>query len=133
MNTFTLRLFGGCAAAVLSIGLCGAAFAQAAPAPAGDTAPKAARAGRGQRDRGMFKQLNLTSDQKAKLKTLRDSLKPRREAVMSNASLSEADKKAQLKALRTELREKTLQVLTPEQREKLKAQRAEMKSKREAK
>jgi len=133
MNTFTQRLFTGAATAVLSVGLCGTAFAQSAPAPAADPAPRSARAGRGHHDRGMYKQLNLTDDQKAQLKALRDSLKPRRDAVTNNANLSDAEKKDQLKALRTEFREKSLQVLTPEQREKLKAQRAEMKSKREAK
>lgn len=133
MNTFTLRLFTGAATAVLSVGLCGAVFAQAASAPAADPAPRAARAGRGQHARGMFKQLNLTSDQKTQLKALRDSLKPRRDAVMNNAGLSETDRKEQLKALRNELRDKSLQVLTPEQREKLKAQRLEMKTKRGAK
>jgi Spy/CpxP family protein refolding chaperone len=130
MNSLTRRLFGGAAATVLSVGLLGAAFAQEAPAPATDPAPKTTRSERGHGRRDMFKNLNLTDDQKAQLKSLRESHKPRRDALLNNASLSETDRKAQLRALRKEQREKTLAVLTPEQREKLKAQHPGRKGKR---
>ncbi len=70
-----------------------------------------------------FKELDLTKEQKGKLKEIMQSGKSSKEAIESNAQLSEADKKKQLRELQKAQAQKIQAILTPEQREKFKASR----------
>ncbi len=69
----------------------------------------------------VLKELNLTSDQKSKVKAiLKDSIE-KRKGIMADAKLTPEQKKANIKDLRKEIHGQVLAVLTPEQREKLKS------------
>ena len=70
-----------------------------------------------------FRELDLTKEQKGKLKEIMQSGKASKEAIESNAQLSEADKKKQLRELQKAQAQKIQAILTPEQREKFKASR----------
>jgi Spy/CpxP family protein refolding chaperone len=137
MNNLSRRLLAVGVAGALSLGLIGVVRAENAPVDNVQT--KAARKGkRGERGGRMQRMpglamLNLTAEQKAKLKAMHEEQKPRREAITKDATLSMADKKQKLRELRKGSHEKFLAVLTPEQREKLAAHRKEMKAKRAAK
>jgi Spy/CpxP family protein refolding chaperone len=64
--------------------------------------------------------LNLTEDQKAKVKDIFADAKTKKQAVSSDASLSEEQKKAKMKELHSGLMAKLNEVLTPEQQTELK-------------
>ena len=64
--------------------------------------------------------LNLTDDQKAKVKDIFADAKTRRQAVSSDASLSDEQKKAKMKELHGATMAKLNEVLTPEQQTELK-------------
>jgi periplasmic protein CpxP/Spy len=70
-----------------------------------------------------FKELDLSKEQKGKLKEIMQSGKASKEAIESNTQLSEADKKKQLRELQKAQAQKIQAILTPEQREKFKASR----------
>lgn len=70
-----------------------------------------------------FKELDLTKEQKGKLKEITQSGKAAKEAIENNAALSEDDKKKQLRNLQREQAQKIQAILTPEQRAKFKASR----------
>jgi len=70
-----------------------------------------------------FKELDLTKEQKGKLKEIMQSGKAAKEAIESNTQLSEDDKKKQLRELQKSQAQKIQAMLTPEQREKFKASR----------
>jgi Spy/CpxP family protein refolding chaperone len=69
--------------------------------------------------------LNLTDDQKAKVKDIFADAKTKRQAVSSDTSLTDDQKKAKMKELHSAAMAKLNEVLTPEQQ-------AELKSKMEA-
>jgi protein CpxP len=64
--------------------------------------------------------LNLTDDQKAKVKDIFADAKTKRQAVSSDASLSDEQKKAKMKELHGATMAKLNEVLTPEQQTELK-------------
>jgi len=68
-----------------------------------------------------FKELDLTREQKSKLKEIMQANKAAKEAVENNAQLSDTDKKKQIKELQKEQAQKIQSILTPEQIEKFKA------------
>jgi len=70
-----------------------------------------------------FKELDLTREQKGKLKEINQSGKAAKEAIENNTSLSEDEKKKQLRSLQKAQVEKIQAILTPEQFEKFKASR----------
>lgn len=72
-----------------------------------------------QKDR--LKDLDLTKEQKAKVKEIRQSGKSAKEAIENNTDLSEADKKKQLRNLQREQAQKIQSILTEEQKAKFKA------------
>jgi len=73
---------------------------------------------RGQR--GQFGQaLNLTPEQKDKMKAIRQDASAQIDAVRKDAKLSQQDRIAKIRAIRQSVMEQTKQVLTPEQRQKL--------------
>jgi len=64
--------------------------------------------------------LNLTDDQKAKVKDIFAEAKTKRQAVSSDASLTDDQKKAKMKELHSGMMAKLNDVLTPEQQTELK-------------
>jgi Spy/CpxP family protein refolding chaperone len=70
---------------------------------------------------GMFKQLNLTDQQKTEIHAIRTQAHGRIQAVKNNASLNDAQKKARIRRIRSFSRGRTYQVLTVEQRQQLRA------------
>ncbi len=73
--------------------------------------------------------LNLTDDQKAKVKDIFADAKTKKQAVSSDASLSEEQKKAKMKELHTATMAKVNEVLTPEQQTELKSKMEAAKTK----
>jgi Spy/CpxP family protein refolding chaperone len=65
-------------------------------------------------------ELNLTDDQKGKLKDVFADAKSKRESIMSDASLTADQKKEKMKALHQDTMAKVNDVLTPDQRTQLK-------------
>ncbi len=72
-----------------------------------------------QKDR--LKDLDLTREQKAKAKEIRQAGKAAKDAIENNADLAEADKKKQLRNLQREQAQKIQGILTEEQKIKFKA------------
>ena len=88
------------------------------------------------RERGMHsglqaavESLNLTDDQKAKVKDIFADAKTKRQAVSNDASLSDDQKKAKMKELHSGTMAKLNEVLTPEQQTELKSKMEAAKSK----
>jgi protein CpxP len=73
--------------------------------------------------------LNLTDDQKAKVKDIFADAKTKRQAVSSDASLTEEQKKAKMKELHSATMAKLNEVLTPEQQTELKTKMEAAKAK----
>jgi Spy/CpxP family protein refolding chaperone len=65
--------------------------------------------------------LDLTDDQKAKVKDIFMDAKTQRQAIMNDAALSDDQKKAKMKELREATKMKLNNVLTPEQQATLKS------------
>lgn len=70
-----------------------------------------------------MKELDLTKEQKLKMKEIRQSGKAKRESIENNTSLTEPEKKKQLRALQIEQAQKIQEILTDEQKAKFKAER----------
>lgn len=85
--------------------------------------PKSARA-KGQ-PKGMKDVLNLSETQQAKMKSLNNDFKTKRETLRNNTALTEAQKKEQLKALAQEHRTEIKSMLTSEQQQKMETMRKE--------
>lgn len=64
----------------------------------------------------IFKELDLSREQKVKLKELNQSMKASKEALENDTALTEADKKAKLKVLKKEQAQKIQALLTEEQK-----------------
>jgi len=77
-----------------------------------------------------FEGLNLSDDQKTQIKKIREEARAKREKVMANASLSDKAKREKSKEIRHAAMEQTRSVLTPEQREQFKANRAARRAER---
>lgn len=74
-----------------------------------------------QKDR--LEELDLTKEQKGKLKEIRQSGKVAKEAIDNDTQLSDAEKKKQLRNLKMEQAQKVQGILTEEQKAKFKASR----------
>jgi len=70
-----------------------------------------------------FRELNLTREQKGKLKEAMQANKAAKEAIENNTQLTDADKKKQIRELQKAQVQKIQAILTPEQFEKFKASR----------
>ena len=77
--------------------------------------------------------LNLTDDQKAKVKDVLADAKTKRQAVLTDASLNEDQKRAKMKELHEGLLTKLNEVLTPDQQAELKSKMGAAKAKPPAK
>lgn len=64
----------------------------------------------------IFRELNLTREQKGKMKEINQSMKASKDAIENDTTLSEAEKKAKLKTLRNEHTRQVQAVLTEEQK-----------------
>lgn len=82
--------------------------------------------------RELMQSLNLTASQKAEMKTLRRATRTKVEAVRANTQLSPEESRAQIKALHKDSKAQMLDILTPEQRQKLAAFAAQRKADRKA-
>lgn len=102
--------------------ICVGAMAQAQP-------PADTSRGRGPRV-DMYKDLNLTKDQQEKVKALQDKQREEAEAVR-NGSLSREEQRTKMMEIRKKYNEQINVILTPEQREKLKAKQKEMQEQME--
>ncbi len=70
-----------------------------------------------------MKELNLTKEQRGKMKEITQSGKASKDAIENNVQLSDQDKKKQLRELQKTQAQKVQAILTPEQLEKFKASR----------
>jgi Spy/CpxP family protein refolding chaperone len=111
------RVLGG----LVSLGMVAAlavpavlAKSQAAPAQQGEM---------GMRDKlqSAVESLNLTDDQKSKVKDIFADTKAKRQTVWSDSSLSDDQKKAKMRELHAGTMAKLNEVLTPDQQAQLKA------------
>ncbi len=75
--------------------------------------------------REMMRELNLTKEQKGKLKEIKQANKEKTEEVLNNDKLTQKEKDARLKTLHQQQAEKTLTVLNDEQKAKIKKMRTE--------
>lgn len=104
-----------------------ATYAQDTPAKDG----KEQTEKKGGRDRmSMYDDLNLSQDQKDKIKKLDDEIKPKMQAIRDDASLSDDDKKAKSRELMKDRRDKVNEILTPEQKTKLEEKMKKMREER---
>lgn len=69
----------------------------------------------------MASALNLTADQKAQIKPIRQSAHQQIKTLKADASLTPEAQKAQIKAIHKSTRQQTLAILTPAQRAQWKA------------
>ena len=74
-----------------------------------------------------FVKLDLTEDQKARIKSVFETSKQTAQGIKNDSSLNDEQKKAKLVELRKQTHENVMSILTPEQQEKLK----EMKNKKQ--
>ena len=72
-----------------------------------------------------FEQLNLTDEQKAQLKSLKENLKKESEALKNNTSLTKEQKQAAKKELHDKWRAQAEAILTPAQKEQLQKMKSE--------
>jgi Spy/CpxP family protein refolding chaperone len=142
MDIINKAMFGAMVCAVaLSLGIAGAARAQrggptAAGHAAGATAGGSA-AGSGQNAGGAGAMsadtpeddaaLNLTDEQKAQIKTVREDGKQQIAAVAKDSSLSEEAKQQKLKVIRKDIRRQVWGVMTPEQQKQWAAEQRELR------
>jgi Spy/CpxP family protein refolding chaperone len=92
---------------------------QAAPPAATQPAARAHEHGK-----NPFAGLNLSDDQKTQIKKIHEEARAKREKVMADSSLSDTAKQEKAKEIRHSAMEQARNVLTPEQREQLKANRS---------
>lgn len=74
----------------------------------------------------LMKDLDLTREQKGKLKEIRQVSKAKKEAIENNSQLSEGEKKKQLRELKREEAKSIQAILTDEQKEKFNSKRRAM-------
>ncbi|RYY67343.1 MAG: hypothetical protein EOO13_14665 [Chitinophagaceae bacterium] len=73
----------------------------------------------GQKRKDAYKDLNLTSDQSAKLKAQREASKTKVESIKANSSLTEEQKKAQIKEVMKASKADMKNILTADQMKKM--------------
>ncbi|HEY5464233.1 MAG TPA: hypothetical protein VIJ95_13310 [Hanamia sp.] len=78
----------------------------------------------------MMAQLNLSSDQKSQLKSLRESNKQQREEINNDATLTQDQKRAKMRNMHKSQSDKINSILTPDQQAKRNAYIQKMKANR---
>ena len=118
------------AAAVVFMGVCIVVAAENAP---GAGIHGKAQPGQGfQKKHGemgmeMYSQLNLTDDQKAKIKEILESRRSQLSALKEDTSLNPEQKREKMKTIMETTDEQINQVLTPEQQQKYKEMKEKMR------
>jgi Spy/CpxP family protein refolding chaperone len=79
---------------------------------------------------GVMQGLNLTDDQKAQFKKIHESTKSQVEAVKNDSSLSADQKQAKIHELRRGARMQMVKLLTPDQKQQMKANIRELRASR---
>jgi periplasmic protein CpxP/Spy len=104
-----------------------AALAQTATKASGDNAATTQTQSnqRGERGEKFAKQLNLTPEQQADMKSIRENMKQQAQAIKNDSSLTADQKKAKFKELRKSTHEQMMAKLTPDQQAKFKEMRKE--------
>lgn len=74
---------------------------------------------RGDRMKGSMKELDLTSAQQTKMKTLNESMRTKMQSIQKDQALISDQKKEQLKSLREQHKNDVAAILTSEQKQKL--------------
>ena len=114
---------------IILAALAAAAFGLAAVSVAPtlvQAAPGGAHAGKGGgRLKKMAQNLGLTDAQKAQMKPILKAAREQAKAIKANTALTPEARKAQMKSLHKNTNQQLMAILTPEQREKMKAMRAE--------
>jgi Spy/CpxP family protein refolding chaperone len=77
-----------------------------------------------------FAGLNLSDDQETQIKKIHEEARAKRDKVMADSSLSDTAKQEKAKEIRHTAMEQARSVLTPEQREQLKANRSARRAER---
>ena len=78
--------------------------------------------------REIMKDLNLTKEQRAKMKEIRQSGKAKREAISNDTKLTDAEKQTQLRALQKEQLQNTMNILNEEQKKKMRTMMTERRT-----
>ena len=99
---------------------------------AADNSANAATSQAPDKERGekFAEKLNLTPEQKADLKSIRENAKQQAQAIKSDSSLTPDQKKAKFKELRKSSHEQMMAKLTPDQQAKFKEMRKERRGHR---
>jgi protein CpxP len=82
----------------------------------------------GQRHEDELAKLNLTDDQKAKVSKIHADMKSQMDAVKSDTTLTPDQRQAKMKEIHKASHEQVMQVLTPDQRQQMKADEKERKA-----
>ena len=116
----TLILSGGMALSIAS-------FAQTSNSTASNDSSNSTTSQTPDNERGQkfAEALNLTPEQKADLKGIRDNARQQAQAIKNDSSLTPDQKKAKLKDLRKSSHQQMMAKLTPEQQQKFKEMRKE--------
>jgi len=88
------------------------------------TPPAASQPAAHEHGKSAFAGLNLSDDQKTQIKKIHEEARAKRDKVMADSSLSDTAKQEKAKKIRHAAMEEARSVLTPEQREQLKANRS---------
>lgn len=80
-----------------------------------------------------MKELNLSEEQKAKMKEMRTANKEKRDAILNDSKLSEDQKKQQLKEFHKAQKDQMKDVLTDDQKAKMKELKAQRKAAKKSK
>jgi Spy/CpxP family protein refolding chaperone len=75
--------------------------------------------------------LNLTDEQKAQVKKIHENMRAQMDAVKNDTTLTAEQKQAKMKELHKSSHEQVKQLLTPEQRQQLKADEKERKAEKQ--
>jgi len=105
-----------------------AALAQTASPASGDNSSTAAQTQpkeRGERGEKFAQKLNLTQDQQAEIKSIRENMKQQAQAIKNDSSLTADQKKAKFKDLRKSTNEQMMAKLNPDQQAKFKEMQKE--------
>ena len=105
-----------------------AALAQTASTASGDNSSTAAQTQskeRGERGEKFAQKLNLTPDQQAEIKSIRENMKQQAQAIKNDSSLTADQKKAKFKELRKSTHEQMMAKLNPDQQAKFKEMQKE--------
>ena len=119
--TKQIAVAAGFLALTFAAGITRAQSGSQTPAQDQSQAAPAARAQHEGRMRGAMQGLNLTDDQKAAMKTIHESTKANLDAVNKDESLTADQKEARIHQLRHGARMQVVKLLTPEQRQQMKA------------